>query len=442
MLVVAALMPACGDGKEIGRGEAGQKSGSAVLFIGDGMGPGYVTAARLTLRGTRGRLRLDEIPYTAVMRNYATDSPVTDSAAAASAMACGHKTANGVICQDASAISGERDGRRLESIALWAKRRGMRVGIVTTTRVTHATPAAFFGTHNDREEERDLARQAIDSPLDFIIGGGLRVFTPERIDSETWAVDDDEDLMATAREQGWVVVEDAASLMQITTLEKPVLGLFADSHLPYEWDSGPDAGHDGGSDEPRSAPTLLQMTTWAIDRLLGSAEPFLLVVEAGRIDHAGHDNRARTAMHEVKALDDSVGVALDRLDPESTLVLVTADHETGGLVINGYPDEKDGIWGTYYSKWQDRTYTVLTFATGPGMGESSLESFDASEDRRPSGVRLKSAAHTGMDVLLYGWGRGAEQVHGTVDNTAIYPLLRSHIEGTRPVRGDLINPPD
>lgn len=441
VLVAGALPSACADGRGIGQQNADRGAASAVLFIADGIGPGYVTAARLTLAGTRGRLRLDEIPYTAIMRTYATDSPVTDSAAAASAMACGHKTANGVICQDSSAISGERDGRRLESIALWAKRRGMRVGIVTTTTVTHATPAAFFGVHNDRDAERDLARQAIDSPLDFIIGGGRREFEPGRVDSENREADD-EDLMATARSSGWRVVEDASSLMEITDLEKPVLGLFASEHLPYEWDSGPDAGPDGNSDEPRSAPTLARMTTWAIERLLGSGEPFLLIVEAGRIDHAGHANRARAAMIEMKALDDSVGVALDRLDPETTLVLVTGDHETGGLAINGYPDEKDGIWGTYFSEWQDRTYSVLTFATGPGMGEGSPESFDPAVDPRPSGVRLESAAHTGTDLPLYGWGAGAELVRGTVDNTAVYRLLRGHIEGVRPDRDDLINPPD
>ncbi len=439
VMVAGALLFACADGKGMGRGNAGRGAASAVLFIADGMGPGYVTAARLTLAGTRGRLRLDEIPYTAIMRTYATDSPVTDSAAAASAMACGHKTANGVICQDSSAIYGERDGRRLKSIALLAKHRGMRVGIVTTARVTHATPAAFFGVHNDRGAERELARQAIDSPLDFIIGGGRREFAPGRADPEHRSVDV-EDLMATARSNGWMVVEDASSLMEIKDLEKPVLGLFASGHLPYEWDSGPDAGPDGNSDKPRSAPTLVQMTTWAIDRLLGSGEPFLLVVEAGRVDHAGHANRARTMTIEMKALDDSVGVALDRLDPESTLVLVTGDHETGGLAINGYPDEKDGIWGTYFSEWQDRTYSVLTFATGPGMGESSLESFDPAEDRRPSGVHLESAAHTGTDLPLYGWGAGAEQVRGTIDNTAVYRLLRGHIEGLRPDRDDLFSP--
>jgi len=441
VLVAGVLLSACADGKGIGRDHAGRGAASAVLFIADGMGPGYVTAARLTLAGTKGRLRLDEIPYTAIMRTYATDSPVTDSAAAASAMACGHKTANGVICQDSSAIYGERDGRRLESVALWAKRRGMRVGIVTTTRVTHATPAAFFGVHNDRGAERDLARQAIDSPLDFIIGGGRREFAPRRVDSKKQAADADEDLMATARSGGWMVVEDASSLMEIKDLEKPVLGLFAPGHLPYEWDSGPDAGPDGNSEGPRRAPTLTQMTTWAIERLLGSREPFLLVVEAGRVDHAGHANRMRAAMIEMKALDDSIGVALDRLDPESTLVLVTGDHETGGLAINGYPDEKDGVWGTYFSKWEDRTYSILTFATGPGMEEGSSDSFDPAEDRRPSGVRLESAAHTGTDLPLYGWGAGAEQVRGTVDNTAVYRLLRSHIEGIHPDRDDLISPP-
>ena len=114
---------------------------SAVLFIGDGMGPTYVTATRVARGGSGGGLRLDRLPYTALSRTHSADSPVTDSAAAASAMACGQKTANGVLCEDATAVYNKQDGRKLESIAVWAKKSGLRVGLITTTTVTHATPA-------------------------------------------------------------------------------------------------------------------------------------------------------------------------------------------------------------------------------------------------------------------------------------------------------------
>ncbi len=421
-----------------GAGTPSRDAASAVLFIGDGMGPGYVTAARLTLAGTRGRLRMDEMPHTAVMRTWAADSPVTDSAAAASAMACGRKTVNGVLCQDETARWAERDGNRLESIALWAKRRGLRVGIVTTTTVTHATPAAFYAVHNDRERERDLARQAIAAPLDFLLGGGRSGFAPREGDrvGGGWedAESDGEDLEAAARARGWTITGDAAALRAVTALDRPVLGLFAPHDLPYEYDT---AGIPGG----RPAPTLVEMTGWAIDRLLGEKEPFLLVIEGGRIDHAGHANRGRATMAEMKAMDEAIGLALDRLEPGTTLVLVTADHETGGLVINGYPEERDGVWGTYTDTWSGVTYPVLSFATGPGLEGRPPASVREEEDRRPSGIGLPSAAHTGTDVILYAWGRGAEHVRGTVDNTAVYRLLRAHLEGAAPDLASPASPP-
>jgi alkaline phosphatase len=442
-LAAGLLAVACSFG-EGGAGEAAAPPAqtSAVLFIGDGMGPGYITAARVALGGSSGRLRLDDMPYTAVMRTHSEDSPVTDSAAAASAMGCGRKTASGVICQDESAIYAARDGKPLESIAIWAKKRGLRVGVITNTRVTHASPAAFYAIHNDRDQERDLARQAVASPLDILLGGGRATFLPEPHDVGGRLPDDVEDLEATARGRGWRVVTTADELFALTTPEEPVLGLFAESHLPYEieMDRAPTAGRR--AERTRTAPTLVEMVSWAIDRLVGSGDPFLLIVEGGRIDHAGHDNRARAAIVEMAALDEAVGIALDRLDPQTTLLLVTADHDTGGLTINGYPKEEAGIWGTYRTEWgPPETYSVLTFSTGPGLEDREASLPEESEDRRPSGTRLESAAHTALDVHLYAWGREAEQVHGTFENTAVYWLLRAHLEGEEPDRATLTRAP-
>src|SRR5206468_10464920 len=141
-------------------GRAAPGPRNAVLFIGDGMGPAYVTVTRVARGGSGGRLRMDGLPYTALSRTHSADSPVTDSAAAASAMACGQKTVNGVLCEDATAVYAKQDGRKLDSIAVWAKRRGVRVGLVTTTTVTHATPAAFYANHRNRDAEEEVGRPA------------------------------------------------------------------------------------------------------------------------------------------------------------------------------------------------------------------------------------------------------------------------------------------
>ncbi len=397
---------------------------SAVLFIGDGMGPAYVTVTRVARGGSRGALRMDRLPYTALSRTYSADSPVTDSAAAATAMACGQKTVNGVLDEDASAVHGKQDGARLESIALWAKKRGLRVGLVTTTTVTHATPAAFYAVEKDRDNEAGIARQAVASRIDVLLGGGRKFFP--------------DDLRALARSGGWTIVETEQDLDAVATLDRHVLGLFAEGHLPYqetiELARNQKAGDAAASVPPegRGVPTLPEMTRWAVDRLKRSGLPFLPMVEGGRLDHAGHANWARTLVDETAAFDESVGIAVDRLDPKTTLVLVTADHETGGLALNGYPDEKDGLWSTYRDPQgdkEDAPYPVLSFTSGPGTAKQSGHPPHGPEDPRPSGIPLASAAHTGVDVALYAWGAGAERVHGTLENTEVYRILREHLEG-------------
>jgi alkaline phosphatase len=415
---------------------------SAVLFIGDGMGPAYVTVTRVARGGSGGRLRMDALPYTALSRTHSSDSPVTDSAAAASAMACGQKTANGVLCEDASAVYGKTDGIKLESIAVWAKKRGLRVGLVTTTTITHATPAAFYAREKDRDNEPGIARQAAGCGFDLLLGGGRRFFP--------------DDVRAEAQAAGFTIVETAEAMRGMGGLDRRILGLFAEGYLPYQPEieaararpagggSGKpgSAGAAGGGDAPvdpaaSTAPTLVEMTRFAIDALRKTGQPFFLMVEGGRIDHAGHANWARTLVDETAAFDEAVGYAVDTLDPKTTLVLVTADHETGGLALNGYPDEKDGIWSTYgdpSSGKEDEPYPVVTFTSGPGTKKQTRRPPHGTDDPRPSGLPLGSAAHTGVDVPLYAWGAGADRVHGTIENTTIYTILREHLEGRPPGR--------
>ena len=420
---------------------------SAVLFIGDGMGPAYVTVTRVARGGSGGRLRMDALPYTALTRTHSSDSPVTDSAAAASAMACGQKTANGILCEDASAVYGKTDGRKLESIAVWAKKRGLRVGLITTTTVTHATPAAFYAQEKDRDNEAGIARQAVGCGFDLLLGGGRKFFP--------------DDVRAEAQAAGFTIVETAEAMRGMGGLDRRILGLFAEGYLPYQPEieaararpAGEGAGGTGAADavggsktpagdgretlgDPaaRTAPTLVEMTRFAIDALRKTGQPFFLMVEGGRIDHAGHANWARTLVDETAAFDEAVGYAIDTLDPKSTLVLVTADHETGGLAMNGYPDEKDGIWSPYRDSFGDKDeapYPVITFSSGPGTTKQTRRPPHGSDDPRPSGLALGSAAHTGVDVALYAWGAGAERVHGTIENTEIYTILKAHLEGKR-----------
>src|SRR6185295_3626143 len=244
----------------------------------------------------------------------------------------------------------------------------------------------------------DIARQAVASGFDFILGGGRRHFP--------------EDLRVEGRTKGWAILETGDELRAVKSLDRHLLGLFANSHLPYQAEieaARKEAAADkpagttpaaaaGGPDSARTAPTLPEMTRFAIDALKKNGRPFFLMIEGGRIDHAGHANWARTLVDETAAFDESVGYALDNLDPRTTLVLVTADHETGGLAMNGYPDEKDGIWSTYRDpsgSEGDEAYPVVTFASGPGTKRQTEEPPHGADDPRASGIPLAQAAHTG-----------------------------------------------
>ena len=358
-----------------------------VLFIGDGMGPTYITAGRTHAKGVRGELTLDTLPYTGIVKTYAADNIVTDSAASATAYATGEKVANRIISVGGPTKRGEY--KAIKTIAELAKEKGMAVGLVTTTRITHATPASFYAHVSDRDEEKEIARQLLHSEVDLALGGGKRFFN-EEVMVENWR---------------FLTVENRRDLWSKGLKSKqPVLGLFHSSHLTYMADR---------SKEHRQEPRLSDMVKFAIRKLANEDKNFFLMIESGRIDHAGHENKPYHALQELVEFDEAISIALKRLDPANTLVLVTADHETSGLSINGYPTTKQSLFVGKEKNKQVREleregikYPVLSFSTGPN-----------------SPYKLSYGNHTGTDIYVYGWGKGAEQVRGTMDNTQLFHIM-------------------
>jgi len=290
---------------------------SVILVIGDGMGPqqmgllfDWAAAAeeeptaleQLMNSGTVGMLRTASI-----------ESPSTDSAAAATAFASGVAVKNNVIALTAA-------GQEVRTVMDDAIAAGRRTGIVTTTRITHATPACFIAHIDDRDKEDEIALQIVDSEIDLIMGGGAQYFLSER-----------QNLQERIRERGWRLVESLEDCGKIQDDDR-VLGLFASSHLPYVLDR----------DEPdeETSPTLAELTEIALDFIGPSRTGFFLLVEGGRIDHAGHANDVAGILGEMREFDDALAVTLEyqRKNPR-TLVLVTADHETGGLCVTYGPTE-------------------------------------------------------------------------------------------------------
>ncbi|MEK7390212.1 MAG: alkaline phosphatase [Elusimicrobiota bacterium] len=348
---------------------------NVVLFIGDGMGQAVITAARLHYHGARGSLGLERMPYTAFSKTYSLDSTVTDSAAGATALATGRKVANGELSMSSGAV--------LATVAELAKLSGKSVGIVSTTRLTHATPAAFYGHVKDRDGEGDLARQLLNSNFDVFLGGGLKKFDPALILKAGKF-----ELVRTRSE-----LVRAASSPLSGRERKPLLGLFNNDHLSYEVD------RSSTSEEP----SLAELTDAALAVLRRNPKGFFLMVEGGRIDHAEHENHAARALGEMNAFDAAISLALGRVDLGETLVIVTSDHETGGVSLNGYPAHGESLL----------TYPNLTFASGPGQALTPPVALLADD----------SAKHTAVDVPVYAAGAGAQAVHGVMENTDLFPIM-------------------
>lgn len=370
---------------------------NVILVVADGFGPSHTAITRITKGGIESELAIDRLPYTAVVKTYSADQMVTDSAAAMTAMVCGEKTVNGVLGQDATARFEQSAGKPLENLAEWGAKHGIVTGLITNTRVTHATPAALFAKHHDRNKEHDLARQALDSDLLFLVGGGAKFF-----------------------DSGWHygprrVIREVDELMQATaTPDQPVFGLIHDNHLPYLVDKSADP------------PRLSRLAKWGLEQMQKQNRPFFLVIESGRIDHALHKNWPKAAVEEMLELDNTIELILAHTDPENTLVLFTSDHETAGLTLNGYPLNSDSIWNSAEDSPQIAS-PFLAFSHGPGDHENNTQSPHGPHDRIPSAVFDGSGAHTGTDVVLYGWGDDADVVRGTLDNTDIYSLIKNQL---------------
>lgn len=420
---------------------------NVILCVGDGMGIASVTGARI-LRGEHeglahtamGELFLDTMPYTALVRTYSLDEIVTDSAAAMTAMVCGEKVPDGWL---AMAPGDGGEPLRLRTILEMAESQGLATGVVTTTRVTHATPAACYAHVSDRGKEEEIACQLLPGDplyntelgdgLEVILGGGRAMFLPDEAahgvafhdeEGARGRREDGRDLIEAFRHAGYLYAGNRSALLNLDPKATPrLLGLFEAGHMRYE---------DEPASGPAGEPSLSEMVTVAVAILSRDPEGFFLMIEGGRIDHALHANQGLRALSETLAFDEAVRAAASLVKPQETLLLVTADHDHT-MTIAGYPPIDAGITGTAGASGEPdrRPYPALVFGTGPGRSDWLAQPHpeDWYRDPRnpgPSAVLLGGDTHGAMDVPLYAWGadRHAREVHGTLQNTTIFTLLR------------------
>ena len=430
-----------------------QRAKNVILFIGDGMGVSTVTAARIYDGQSRGEtgeenfLSFERLPATALVKTYNTNQQVSDSAGTATAMTTGVKTRAGVINVGPQAARGDcaqGQAHVLRTIGEELAERGKAIGIVSTARLTHATPAAVYGHTPERNWESDsdipdaqteagctdLARQMLDFPFDAALGGGSAPFYGQEAGGNRETADANLPRDWSARTGGHIVTT-RAQLAALPDDDRPVLGLFSPSHMQFMLEKT--LPENAGRDEP----TLTDMTVSALARLSDDPAGYFLMVEGGRIDHGHHAGRAALALSETQEFARAVQAALDTVDLSETLVLVTADH-SHVFTMAGYPTRGNPILGLVRGNDESgepdedvsvardgQPYTTLGYANGPGaVGPGPRPAPDTQGAAvQQALIPTGSETHGGEDVVLYAAGPGSQHVRGVIEQNRIHTIM-------------------
>ncbi|GAA72124.1 alkaline phosphatase [Pseudoalteromonas sp. BSi20439] len=464
------------------------KAKNVILFVGDGMGISTITAARILagqLQGEMGedhQLSFETMPYSGFVKTYNVDAQTPDSAGTMTAMASGVKTDVGVIGIDEAVERGNcasGKGHELVTSLELAEIAGKSTGIVSTARITHATPAATYAKSADRNWEdisdmptsesancEDIASQLVNfeknlearfsgvdvDGIEVVMGGGRRHFLPKdaafnSADAMSAVEGDRTDARNLVTE--WqttyptgTYVMDQTGFDAISDDATKVFGLFNESHMQYEADRGNDVAGE---------PSLSQMTEKAINVLDNNDKGFFLTVESGRIDHAHHAGNAYNALNDTIELANAVKVAMENTNPEETLIVVTADH-SHVFTIAGYPKRGNPILGKVVGVGQtepslaadDMPYTTVGYTNGGGFrdlgnetdadagynfapvtGRVDLSNVDTTTPgfHQEALVPLSSETHAGEDVGVYATGPGAHLVTGTNEQSFLFHVM-------------------
>lgn len=415
-----------------------------IIFIGDGMGVSTVTAGRIFDGQSKGKsgeehyLAFESFDNVAMIKTYNTNAQVPDSAGTATAILSGYKTNIGALnvkplgSLEDMFVQSCVEKNVPPTLTDKAKAKNMSVGVISTARLTHATPAAMYSHSASRDLESDkdikgriaeagcesIAAQLIKSNVDLALGGGRKEFTDTHIENWTTA--------------GHIYVEDKEGLIAAPSNQR-ILGLFNSSHMSFEADRA-----------PTKEPSLSEMTEQAITRLSQDKDGYVLMVEAGRVDHAHHGSNAYRALTDMQALNDAVALATEKTG-DDTLIIVTADH-SHTFVIQGYPVRGNPILGLvkgldhdtalpmegFNKAKDDKPYTTLGYYNGPNQRhtDSDMLTNDIVQDkdyRQQTAIPMRSETHGGEDVPLYATGPGSDHFKGVMDQDEIGKTLETLI---------------
>eukprot|EP00842_Homolaphlyctis_polyrhiza_P000766 jgi/Hompol1/1690/HPOL_001422-RA len=433
---------------------------NVILMISDGFGPASQTLARnynqyVGKLPIGAQLALDTI-LVGASRTRSSSSFVTDSAAGATAFACGLKSYNGAIGVDSDSVP---CGTVLEA----AKERGMFTGLVATSRITHATPASFsshVGSRNDEDSiaMQQIGRYSLGRRVDLMFGGGLCHFIPNT--SSTSCRPDGLDVLGLAEQSGWKIGTTRGFFDSIEAKQSslPVLALFTPDHMSYNIDR-----------DPAVEPSLVEMASKAMDVLHAASRKhntgFFLMIEGSRIDMAGHTNDPATHVHEILQYNDAINAAKKFVDSNPDTVLISvSDHETGGLsvghqlgplypIYEWFPEALTGvkhsaefmarqikeykgpnigefITGTVFAQWLNNTdpnpedVALLSDAT---QSIEALENYIGTMVSNWASIGWSTHGHSAVDVNLYAYGANKEELHGNHENTDIGDFIARNL---------------
>ncbi|MGZ4955167.1 MAG: alkaline phosphatase [Methylobacter sp.] len=480
------------DAKQLNPNEKQAKN--VILFIGDGMGISTITASRIydgQQKGGHGEensLSFEKLPYLALSKTYSVDQQTPDSAPTMTAMVTGVKTIGDSVSVNQWVAHGEPnasvvDANKLTTILEQAKQHGLSAGVVSTARITHATPAATYAHTANRDWEGDsdrpvgatvpdIAAQLVDfninGGIDVALGGGRTRFIPNTATDPEYGVagkrKDGRDLTAD-----WLKKHNAQYVWNQAQFDAidpnttdHLLGLFEPSHVHYEADR---LAHDQAGE-----PSLTEMTVKAIDILKKNRNGYFLMVEGGRIDHAHHSGNAYRALTDTQQFAAAVQAAVNNTNPKETLIIVTADH-SHVFTIGGYPQRGNPILGLTQGVGATTPdldllglpYTTLNYANGTGYtGASNAQAegsksfttpataawgsgseghnptsfstatgrplLDAAKVEHPDYLQeaiipLGAETHAAEDVAIFAGGPKAHLFHGIVEQNVIYHVM-------------------
>lgn len=402
-----------------------------IYMIGDGMGPAYTTAYRYFKDDPNTKV-VDPTVFDTILRGMAHTYPddhtyVTDSAAGATALSSGHKSYNGAIAVDT-------DKKPVKTMLEVAKERGMTTALVATSQINHATPASFASHNESRRNYDEIANDYIDNkiagklPVDLMLGGGTKYYVRE-----------DRNLVEEFKAAGYQYSDDFAAMNDLKQV--PALGLFAEVGLPFALDENPTR--------------LTQMTTKALDLLDDQNDKgFFVMIEGSQIDWCGHANDIACAMGEMDDFAKSIEQAKAYVDKNpDTLLVITADHSTGGLTLGAhgqYKWETDVVKGvkatagtitkallesedlkSVWQKYSDIEFTeanAIKLSEAKKMGDKALVLAVKDIINHASFTGWTTGGHTAIDVQVFAYGKRAEDFYGSQNNTAIANKLIDFIK--------------